>query len=111
MDGRTAAAYLGVAEQAPLAELRAAYRARVRATHPDTGGDPHALCSTVLAYRTLTAGEALQPARSATRRAVLTAARHVDCYDSTPRRCVHTRSFAEVLRDALGSVPAWSPGN
>lgn len=45
---------LGVVEGAPLAEVRAAWRAAAAAAHPDVGGDEGALLELNLAYEALT---------------------------------------------------------
>ena len=52
---------LGVRPDAPADEVRAAWRRKVLATHPDRGGDEAAFAEALAAYRALT-GE-LPPAR------------------------------------------------
>ena len=44
---------LGVSPEASMAELRAAYRAKVKEVHPDTGGTNEAFSEVVLAYEIL----------------------------------------------------------
>jgi curved DNA-binding protein CbpA len=44
---------LGVSPDASTAEIRAAYRAKVKAVHPDTGGSNEAFSEVVLAYEIL----------------------------------------------------------
>ena len=51
---------LGVRPGAPPDEVRAAWRRRVRTTHPDRGGDEAAFAEVLEAYRALT-GEAARP--------------------------------------------------
>lgn len=45
---------LGVGLTADEDEIRAAYRRRVKAVHPDNGGDPEAFMRVTAAYRRLT---------------------------------------------------------
>jgi len=55
---------LGVRPGAGRAEVRAAWRRRARATHPDRGGDETAFAAVTEAYRAL-AGGPERPPRSA----------------------------------------------
>ena len=42
---------LGLAWPCSLEDVKAAYRCRAKATHPDTGGDPHRFALVEEAYR------------------------------------------------------------
>ena len=103
MDGHIAAAILGVTERARADEIRAAFRARVKATHPDLGGDPAEFgialdAFAVLRHRTVTEPIAAPVVISATH-GVPGSAR-IDAHDLPCRRRV-TRSFADELRVAI----------
>ncbi len=55
---------LGVRPGASADEVRAAWRRRARATHPDRGGDEATFTEVLEAYRTLTGGQAPRTPRS-----------------------------------------------
>jgi hypothetical protein len=99
MDGRRARIVLGVADDAGPDDIRRAFRARARVTHPDRGGDRHAFNDLVAAAHALRPVPATVPAAPA-----LPAARGpVDLYDSPARRPAR-RDFADVLRAATARL-------
>lgn len=105
MAGHAAAALLGVSERADLTTIRAAYRARARATHPDFGGDPVEFSATLDAFSLLARNTSVAPAAAALppRPMAIGATHGFDGYDSRPP--VRTREreirFADVLAVAL----------
>lgn len=108
MDGRTAAAILGVTERARVEEIRAAFRARVKATHPDLGGDPAALgialdAFNVLRNRATTVDES--PAAPTVINATHGFAGFAG-FDAPCSRRSNTRSFADELRVAVAREAA-----
>jgi hypothetical protein len=125
MDGRAAAAVLGVPERADLDTIRTAFRARARATHPDLGGDPAEFATTLAAFELLVrrgstrsldtgtgterdAGRVAEPADQATTPAYALAATHGFVGYDSPRspRPGTRRTFAEELRVALAREAA-----
>jgi hypothetical protein len=96
MDGDDACRALGLDARATPAEIRRAFRARARRTHPDAGGDAAAFVDALTARAALL-GVASQ---SSSHRPVALAPRPtVDCYDSAPRRAP-VRTFEDALRVA-----------
>jgi len=110
MDGHAAAALLGVSERADLATLRAAYRTRARATHPDFGGDPIEFSATLDAFTVLVRHTAHAGAANVQGRAPLaiSATHGFDGYDSLapPRSRDRAVRFADVLAVALAREAA-----
>lgn len=100
VDLRDARALLGVGEGAGPAELRAAFRARLRATHPDLQGRDRGTAEVVAAYRLLTAALAAAPARGAA-----TAAPAAGGGAAPPRRAAPGAAGAAGAT-AAGPVPA-----
>lgn len=64
MDGCTARSTLGVAPDASITQIKAAYRALAKHTHPDRGGDAATFDRLTRAYEFLVA-DAAKPARPA----------------------------------------------
>ncbi len=101
MDGRTAAQFLGVSEQAGFTEIRAAFRTRAKCTHPDAGGNSNEFSDALRAFDALRVRHSDRPiATPSISRAI--SATHGFCEYDTPRpaRC-QTRSFDDFLRVAI----------
>jgi hypothetical protein len=98
MDGRDARSLLGVNDGAGADEIVRAFRACVRVTHPDHGGDRAAFEQVVFAFETLR-GPLRAPAAPEPVIALPAAQPRVDVYDS--ERCAPSRSFDDVLRAAM----------
>jgi hypothetical protein len=106
MDGRRARIVLGVANDAPAAEIRRAFRARAFVTHPDHGGDRFAFGELVEALDTLDALGALTPVHASCVTVGVARPddrRRFDAYDA-PRRPAPRRSFADVLQAATARL-------
>jgi hypothetical protein len=98
MDGDEARRVLGVGDHASRHDVRRAFRARARGTHPDRGGDRRAFERLVTARAALLAAET-----AATPVAMLGPRPTIDCYDSPPRPRP-TRTFADVLHSVRQRV-------
>ena len=96
MDGDDACRALDLDARATPAEIRRAFRARARSTHPDVGGDAAAFVDALTA-RTALLGVAVVAASR--RPAALAPRPTIDCYDSAPRR-TPDRTFEDALRVA-----------
>jgi curved DNA-binding protein CbpA len=111
MDGRAAAAVLGISDRADITEIRSAFRARVKVTHPDLGGDPIAfgvaldaftvLCNRRAATTDEAREEASAPALAATHGFVGFDGSPVHRFGQYSGKGSHRRSFADELRVAM----------
>jgi hypothetical protein len=107
-------AVLGVPRGVSLAALKAAFRSRARATHPDHGGDRAEFEAVVAAFEALRPAACEAPLRSPASHAYgrpRPAAPRFCAYDSTrPRPAASTRrpapDFGAVLADVLARQAA-----
>jgi len=60
--GRNPWAVLGLTENASMADVKRAYRALVKRTHPDLGGDPQRFIAVKAAFDAICASAAPEPA-------------------------------------------------
>lgn len=109
MDGRRARIVLGVSDDAGPDEIRHAFRARSRASHPDHGGLGHAFAELHAARDELVRTTVRVPAVAP---ALPPAGPRLDVYDS-PRSPRARRDFADVLRAATAQLASgpWSSGS
>lgn len=108
MDGRTAAAVLGVTERADHDTVRAAFRARAKVAHPDLGGDPEAFRRTLAAFDVLCRRRPADVVATPVLVGALAATHGFDGYDAPrPMRPAGTRrTFADELRVAMAREAA-----
>jgi len=118
MDGTTALAVLGIAEDATDDEVRRAYRARAKATHPDHGGSAEAFEAVTAAVAAVRAQRRARPACTARRDPYFRLLRSLDYYASlrrepdppeppaglAPRPRVPRRPFDEAYAAALAAA-------
>ncbi len=91
MDGTRARAVLGVSEHATQHDLRRAFRARAKQTHPDAGGDAEAFQAArraLVALQSTAPAVAKHPREAAAESRFVVRATHpdqVDLYDCAPK--------------------------